>query len=331
MTHALPGSSSERWKHARRSAFVQDALGTLTQRPGGLLSFEQVSQKLKLGSVRYMDAQEVPLERIVGSVGRYADFTRAFLPRTEHLQERWQNVERLMASGRPLPPVDLYQVGQVYFVSDGNHRVSVARQMGWTTIRARVWEYETPVVLEPGVDVDELLCRTARAAFLERTHLDRLRPEVELRLTEPNGYDDLLVEIETYRRILSDLDEQELSSEEGVILWCDIRYQPLVQIMRERQVLREFPGRTETDLYLWLCRNHRDLQAHYEGRVLMGAAADDLVKRYGESLFPVHRLTAPLRQATAVTAARATAWLRGRAKSRGGVEPPPSSDQDDRE
>jgi hypothetical protein len=287
-TYAM--SASLGWKQARRTAFVQDVLAAFTQRPADLLSFEQVSQKLKLGSVRYLDLQNIPLNQIVGSVGRYADFTRAFFPREDHLQDRWQRIERMVTGARELPPVELYKVGQAYFVRDGNHRVSVARQLGIATIKAYVWEYETSVALEPDSDVDDLLCRTAHAAFLERTRIDRLCPDLAIGLTEPDGYEDLLAEIEAFQQILSQVDRREMSFDEAVTLWCDLRYIPIVEIIREQCILEGFPSRTEADLYLWLCRNRQELEARYEHPVLMGEAAEDLTRRSGGHLFPARRV-----------------------------------------
>jgi hypothetical protein len=297
--YAAPGSLD--WKQARRSAFVQEVLSVFTQRPTGLMSFDHVQQKLQLDNVRYLELQDVRVDLIAGSVGRYSDFTRAFFPRKDHLQQRWQRIDELVASGHALPPIELYKVGQVYFVRDGNHRVSVARQRGLTTLRAKVWEYETDVPLGPDHDVDDLLCRTAHAAFVERTQIDTLCPDVQIRLTQPDGYEHLLGEIEAYQRILSGIDGREIPFDEAVTLWCEIRYVPIIEIIRHRYVLEEFPGRTETDLYLWLLRNQADLESRYERDVLMAEAADDLTARLSESPLPVGRLR------KAVDSLRATA------------------------
>ena len=305
-THAM--SASLGWKRARRTAFVQDILAAFKQRPASLLSFDHVSEKLKLHHVRYLDLQAIPLDQIVGSVGRYADFTCAFFPREEHLQERWQRIEQMVTTGRELPPVELYKVGKAYFVRDGNHRVSVARQRGIKTIKAYVWEYETSFPLEPNSDVDDLLCRTAHAAFLELTHIDRLCPDLGIKLTEPDGYEDLLYEIEAYRQVLSEVDKREIPFDEGVRLWCELRYIPIVEIIRERYVLREFPGRTETDLYLWLCGNRTELEARYEHPIMMGEAAEDLTKRFGQSLFSTRRIKKATAQAAGVVTNRAALW-----------------------
>ncbi|NLF14528.1 MAG: hypothetical protein GX597_22290 [Anaerolineaceae bacterium] len=290
MSEVPASSGSPRWKEARRAAFLQDALATLMQHSTDLLSFEQVSRKLRLEDVHYADLQDVPLDQIAGSVGRYSDFTRAFFPRRDHLQQRWEHIERVMAAGRDVPPVELYRVGEIFFVRDGNHRVSVARQLGRRTIKAHVWEYDTLVPLRPDSDVDETLSRLARDGFLEQTHIDRLRPALDIQLTQAGGYEDLLCEIKAYQHILSDVDQRELSLEEAAAIWCDIRYEPIVQIMRERQILGEFPRRTEADLYLWLSRNREELEAQAARPVLMGEAAEDLARRYGDQIFSTRRL-----------------------------------------
>ena len=277
-------SQTREWKQARRAAFVQEALGVLTQRPAGLLSFDQVHERLQLKNVRYLDLQDVPTERIVGSVGRYADFTRAFLPRGEHLRGRWENIQQLVAAGRSLPPVELYKVGQVFFVRDGNHRVSVARHRGLSSIKALVWEYDAPVLLQPDSDIDELLCQAAHEAFLERTRIDSLCPSLHIELTQPDGYNTLLHEIERFQEILSGVEGRELDLDETVTLWCEIRYMPIVEIIRRRAILQDFPGRTEADLYLWLCRNRRELEEGYQQHVMMEEAAGDLAMRYGRNL-----------------------------------------------
>lgn len=287
MSKTYTKPETRKWEQARRSAFIQDVLSAFTQRPADLLPFEEVHQKLQLSNVRYLGLQDIPLDHIVGSVGRYQDFTRAFFPRWDDLQDRWQRIDRLVTTGADLPPVELYKVGQVYFVRDGNHRVSVARQHSFPTIGAHVWEYETQVPLEPDTtDVDDLLCRTARAAFLKRTHIDRLCPDLRIELTQPDGYEDLLYEIKAFQQILCKVDEREVPFDEAVVLWGEMRYTPIVEIILQRDVLQEFPGRTETDLYLWLCRNQKELAVRHEHQVLMEEAADDLAARFSEKLSP---------------------------------------------
>jgi hypothetical protein len=290
MRHDFTLDEGEAWKQARRAAFLQEISATLTQRSPDLFSFDEVSQRLELRDTHYLGVQEVPLDQIAGSVGRYADFTRAFLPREDHLKGRWEGIEELVRSVRGLPPVELYQVGQVYFVRDGHHRVSVARQRNLSSIEAQVWEYDTPIPLEPDSDVDELLCRAAHAAFMDHTGLDRLRPDVDVRLTVASCYAVLLEEIEVFQLILTGVDRRQVDLSEALDLWCDLRYVPVVTIIREHHVLADFPGRTETDLYLWLAVHQPELEARNGQSVLMDKAADDLSTRYGENSLPLRHI-----------------------------------------
>jgi hypothetical protein len=150
MSELYESTSKQEWEQARRTAFIQDVLGAFTERSVDLLPFEQVRQKLHLLNARYLGLQEVPLDHIVGSVGRSRDFTRTFFPRVAGLQDRWQRVNQLIAKESGAPSIELYKVGQVYFLRDGNHRVSVAKQHNVPTIEAYVWEYEVPAVTSPG-------------------------------------------------------------------------------------------------------------------------------------------------------------------------------------
>jgi hypothetical protein len=133
-------AAREYWNQARRKAFWQKfsrAIG-FSRQPTSLLSFEDVQHTLRLAQNTYRGLQVIPLEKVVGSVGRYHDFTRTFLPLVESDGPRWQRIaEMQMDTG--LPPIELYKVGDAYFVKDGNHRVSVARQFGATEIEAYVW------------------------------------------------------------------------------------------------------------------------------------------------------------------------------------------------
>src|SRR5947209_5919127 len=123
--------------------------------------------------------QEIPLVRIVGSAasqGKASDFDPGFLPVSNRTRDRWTRIYQEMAEGGELPPIDVYKLGDNYYVIDGHHRVSVARQLGWGTIKARVVEVSTRAPLGPNVDPEALLRAAEYAGFLEATQLDRVRP-----------------------------------------------------------------------------------------------------------------------------------------------------------
>ena len=265
---------------ARRRAFIQRILGLLTRKPSDLLPFEQVREQLRLHSHRFRGLREVPLDQIVGSVGRYRDFTRTFLPRSGGLRERWATVEDRVVREGGLPPVELHQVGDAYFVRDGNHRVSVARVQGAPSIEAYVWEYPSLVPLTPDDDLNDLLVKREYVVFLEKTRLNRLRPDQRIEFTAPGRYRDLLEHIEVYRHYLGQERGRDVPYQEAVTSWYDNVYLPIAQAIGEYGVLSRFPGRTEADLYIWISRWQHELSERYGKPVSTKEAVDSFVDRH---------------------------------------------------
>ncbi len=286
-------SAVQDFRRARRRAALQDILAQLIGRPADLLSYEEATQKLRAEGATPRGLQEIPLDAIVGSVGRYADFTRSFLPRQDSDEERWARVKVQITDRSGLNPIRVYQIGQAYFVADGNHRVSVARQIGARTILAHVTEVCTKVPLSPQDKPDDLILKAEYADFLERTHLDRLRPGADLSVTVPGQYRLLEEQIAYQQRLLGLLEgpvhPREIPHEEAVTHWYDEVYRPAVQVIRERGILRDFPGRTETDLYVWVSRHRAALEEELGWDVRTADAAEHLVER--SSPRPQHVLT----------------------------------------
>lgn len=266
---------------ARRRAAMERIMADLKGRSADLLSFEEVRQKLKVGAGRRVFFKEIPLDAIVGSVGRYTDFTRSFLPRLDSDAHRWARVQKAVTDLRGLPPIEVYQIGQVYFVQDGNHRVSVARQLGSTYIEAYVTEVQTRVPLSPDVQPDDLILKAEYAEFLENTDLDLLRPDADLTVTSPGRYRLLEEHIKVHRHFMGLEQEREIPFGEAVGHWYDQVYMPVVQVIREQGILHDFPERTETDLYLWVSEHRSDLEEALGWNIEIGDAAADLAARFG--------------------------------------------------
>jgi len=268
---------------ARSKSFLNDIFGFLSGRPKRLLSYDQVKEKLHVGGPIYRGVRTVEVARIVGSVNRYADFDHAFLPTHNRLASRWQNVDRAFYEEISLPPVVLYKVGEVYFVVDGHHRVSVARQQGQEFIDAEVRECQVKVPVGPDIRPEELEILGARVEFLDRTGLDRLRPEAEINLTIPDGYNRMLEHIAVHRYFMGLDEKRDISADEAVVHWYDTVYLPVVKVIRERDILREFPGRTEGDLYIWVLDHQEFL--HDQGQELAPPerAAEQYVERLDRS------------------------------------------------
>ncbi len=254
-------SAVEDFKRARRRADLQEILARLGGgRRSQLLSFEKVRKSLGEESLLPRTLGNIPMNAIVGSVGRYEDFNRQFLPRQEAQLGRWARV-RMAFEYSGLPPIEVYQIGDVYFVLDGHHRVSVARQLGAKEIEAYVTEIPSKVPLSPEDDADDLIIKTEQARFLEDTHLDELHPEVNLSVTAPGRYEQLREHIAAHRYFTGLDQKREVSYEEAVQHWLNEVYLPAIAIIRRLDMLRDFPGRTETDIYLWLMKNRAELTA----------------------------------------------------------------------
>jgi nucleotide-binding universal stress UspA family protein len=272
-------SAIEDFRRARSQATLEQIVARLTGESDELLCYEDVRQKLKATGAQTRGLQEIPLDAIVGSVGRCSDFTRSFLPRQDENEERWARIELAMTRLSRLPPIKVYQVGQVYFVLDGNHRVSVARRLGATHISAYVTEVFTRVTLTPKDRPDDLIIKAEYADFLEHTRLDELRPQADLSVSVPGQYQKLEERVEAHRYFMGIGQEREIPHQEAVVHWYDEAYLPVVEIIRERDALRDFPARTEADLYLWLSEHHATLERELGWAVRPEIAADDLIAR----------------------------------------------------
>lgn len=279
MSSVGPGSfysAVQDFRRARRRAMLEQIFARLTGKSADLLSYEQVRQELRATGRKKRELKDIPLDAIVGSVGRYTDFTRSFLPRQDSDEGRWTRVQRAMTGLEGVPPIEVYQIGEVYFVLDGNHRVSVARQLGTPSIEAYVTEFHTKVPLSPDVQPDDLILKSEYADFLNLTNMDKLRPQANLNVTIPGQYRVLEEHIEVHRYFMGLDQQRDISYEEAVTHWYDAVYLPVVQLVREGNLLRRFPDRTEADLYVWVAKHRAELEQALEWEVGTHTVVTDL-------------------------------------------------------
>ena len=267
MKDDLTQKVSSDFSRARMKSFLNRIRSLVSGKPTRLLSYDEVKSHLHIGGPIYRGIQTVPVQQIVGSLNRYGEFDRAFLPVDDHLASRWQSVDSAFYKAIGLPPVLLYKVGQVYFVVDGHHRVSVAREQGQLEIDADVRECSTKVNITPDLRPEDLSILGEKVHFLERTRLDHLRPQARVRLTIAGGFDRILEHIAVHRYFMGLDQGREISEDEAVMDWYDHVYRPIIQVIRSSRVLDEFPGRTEADLYLWIL-DHQQYLAEAEGQPL---------------------------------------------------------------
>ena len=266
---------------ARQKARMERLLALLRGRSVDLLSYDMVRQKFRTIESARRILEDIPIEKIQGSVGRYTDFSRTFLPRHESDAQRWAQVRMGVESLEGLPPIEAYKVGDVYFILDGHHRVSVAREMGFKTIEGYVIPVHTRVPLSPGDRPDDLIIKSEYDDFLNDTNLDELRPGADLLVTAPGQYQKLREHIAVHQYFMGEKRGHAVPLPEAAADWYDTVYLPVVNLIRERNLLRDFPNRTETDLYLWIMDHRAALSGGDLGwEVRAERAVNDLVQRY---------------------------------------------------
>lgn len=270
------------FRSARDRAMLETVLDRLKGQPSHLLSYEEVRKKLSASGSSSQGLKEIPLDAIIGSVGRYTDFTRSFLPREQSDEQRWARVKALAEGLEGLPPIEVYQIGNAYFVRDGHHRVSVARELGAKAIEAYVTEVKSRVPLSKTDDPSQLIIKEEYAHFLKATGLDYVRPEADIELTEAGRYPQLQARIDLHYQHLQDQSEEPIEYQQAVADWYDRVYLPVVRVIRRQGILREFPERTEADLYLWMMDHCRELEQHLGWQVGVDQVAADLAEHHSE-------------------------------------------------
>lgn len=280
----------------RRRAWFRDVVARLAGRSNQLLSYEAVRQSLKLGGPIYRGVKTVAVAQIVGSVDRYRDFDDVFLPKQDSTANRWKSIARAFYNDVDLPPVRLYKVGSAYFVMDGHHRVSVAREQGIEFIDAEVQEVISRVPISANLKAEDLRILHEYRRFLERTRLDEIRPGQHIRFTVAGGYQQIVEHIATHRHYMQLEQQREVSDAEAVADWYDHVYLPVVEVIRTNSVLDDFPNRTESDLYLWIVE-HLYFLRETEQDTSVAQAAEDYADQYSEK--SIKRLVRGFSQALA--------------------------------
>ncbi len=271
-----PAEAAADFERVRRQAALKELFGWLRGESVKLLSYDDVRERLRARETGLRTLEDIPLDAIVGSAGRYHEFTRGFLPGKHVSRSRWGRVKLAMTGMRGVPPIEVYRVGGAYFVQDGNHRVSVAREMGFESIQAYVTEVHSDVAVGPELDTKALIIAAEQAEFLQQTNARLVLPDTDLRLTATGQYPVMLEHINVHRYYMSETDSREVSFAEALRHWHDEVYLPVVELIRERELLSDFPERSEADLYLWLTLHRDELADELGWDVDLDAATSSL-------------------------------------------------------
>ncbi len=251
-----------------------------------LLSLTEVKEIVRPKGETYRGVKTVPIDLIVGSEGRYKDFSKGFLPKHEYLRHRWTRVDSARLDNINLPTIRLYELGGVFFVRDGNHRVSVAKTQGVEMIDAEVSSLNSEIKLDSNVTRDGLM-RTIVAyeknRFYDKTRINEIIPGLDLTFTAPGRYDELLNHIEVHKYFLNEGQIEEIEFREAVVSWYENLFRPIIDTIVAEKTMQLFPGRTPEDLYMWIIKHWHLLKEQYGQRLTVPEAVRDFSSRFGKT------------------------------------------------
>jgi hypothetical protein len=212
-----------------------------------VLPFEEVRDALGFRGERHLGLQVIPLDSIVGTVDRIREFDRRFRPTSRRVRDRWQRVAEAQRRGQAMPPISVYRIGDLHFVEDGHHRVSVARAQGRRDIDAYVTEVITEVDPQEGLDLADLPLKSHERVFYERVPLPK-ETRSKIRLSDPWEYAQLAEAIEAWGfRVMQALG-QFMTREQVAEAWFREDYEPIVATLREAGMIED--RETETEAYM---------------------------------------------------------------------------------
>ncbi|BBO93124.1 Lrp/AsnC ligand binding domain-containing protein [Desulfosarcina ovata] len=183
----------------------------------------------------------VPMDKIVGSVGRYHDFDSQFKLKEHMPADRLVSIKRAMQQGRALPPVKLYQIKDEYYVLDGNHRIAAAKSFGHSDIRAKIVEFI------PSSNTLENIVYRERRQFMDQTGLGHA-----IELTEVGQFPHLMAQVKKHKQFMETAEKPGITLDDAAEDWYRSIYCPLTEIIRKGRLLSFFEGRTLDDLYAYI-------------------------------------------------------------------------------
>lgn len=274
------------FNRARSRQTLSRILNLLSPDRQELLSLQDVRDLLRPKGESYVGMRTVPIDQIVGSEGRYKDFDHTFLPRHEYIRKRWENVDKAHLQDVILPPIKLYEIGGVYFVRDGNHRVSVARAQGVMSIDAEVISLSSEIAIRAGMtrqDLKRAVIEYEKGHAFENSELGKIISPDELIFTATGRYEEILKHIQVHKYFLNLTRKDEIPFVEAGKSWYAKVYRPIIDLIEEENLLSRFPGRTSSDLYMWLIKHWDDLKRKYGNNFPLRQAVEDYAEKYGKS------------------------------------------------
>lgn len=268
---------------AHNKAFINEIQHFLSPEEAKLISLNDIKHLLKPNNETYVGMKVIPINKIVGSEGRYNDFDNNFFPKNTHLRNRWQHVDEAAIQSIDLPPIKVYEIAGLYFVRDGNHRVSVAKARGTEFIDAEVVSLQSEIVLKEAFNLSDIvrqIINYEKRVFYSETGFGDITDYWLLDFSRPGRYDVIYNHILTHKYYLNTKRTDEVSMEEAILSWFNNVYMPIVSAIRKKHIMHRFSKRTISDLYVWIVRYWDDLKQKFGDNVKIEDAVSGFKKVY---------------------------------------------------
>ena len=258
-----------------------------------ILPFEEVVRALGRTGERRLGRRLISLDSIVGTVDRSREFDRSFRPTSPRVRERWQRINLAQRKGQAMPPIDVYRIGDLHFVKDGHHRVSVAHALGHRDIDAYVTEVLTELGADREIRLRDLPLKSHQRLFYDRVPLPPEQRE-QIHLSDEWRYAALSEAVEAWGFRVSQARSEWMSRREVAEEWFRDEYQPVVQMLREAQLIPK--GVTETEAYMTVAAlRYLILRTHEWDDAVIDAIRRDLESPGQEDDTMVRRLRREMR------------------------------------
>ena len=277
----ISSQTDEDFNKARNKALINEIQHLLNPEEATLISFTDIKKMLRPKNEVYKGMQVVPIKLIVGSEGRYKDFDNHFFPKSNFLKARWERVDSAVLQSITLPPISLYEAGGLFFVRDGNHRVSVAKMKGQEYIDAEVVSLQSEIKLKPSTSKKNILKQVLnyeKRVFYSETNFGDITDYWCLDFTTPGQYDVIYNHIITHRYYINMDKTEEIPFEDAALSWFTNVYQPVIQALEANHIKRIFKHRTVSDMYIYLIKYWDELKQKFGNDFSLEAAVKDFKK-----------------------------------------------------
>ncbi len=282
----LPEAESD-FARARNKALFNEIQHLLTPEEAAMISLKAVRKVIKTQSETYIGMKVIPINKIVGSEGRYRDFDNQFFPKRSIIKERWEHVDEAVIKDIVLPPIKVYELGGLYFVRDGNHRVSVAKSKGVEFIDAEVVSLQTEIKLSPARTLNGMMKQIIsyeKRNFYFETNFGDITDYWVLDFSTAGQYDVIYNHILTHKYFINQNQTEEIPMEDAILSWFNNVYLPVVTTIQKYKIMKYFRKNTISDLYVWIITFYDELKKKFGDGLPLDQIVNDIKREKKFSL-----------------------------------------------